>query len=409
MGLLPVELKRSSACIPLVVAGLLAGACGGTGAQPQATSVPEPLPEGAVAFRYDRHLYFDGAVCDSLSARLVFDTGATGLYVDSLWFAQSGFTPSQPARGCVGGAGTGISQVRILFDKIRFGIDTLQWQSEMTPVLALKEVLGRHADGIFGQQYMAHDCVEFNLGRGYLRAVSPDTLASAGFTRIGAEKRSDRIYIPAQVRFDSLHTVAGLFLLDMGSPGTVSVTTPAARRAGFDSFPGKKVPYNTVSGGIGGGSDHIYCRAGAVSFGDRTFADVPVEVSRNEAGFLSRDDIAGLIGNGLLERFDFVIDFAAPALWVRPAAGCEAPFPFVSSGFSAIDRTDICEGWPVTGLYEGYAPAGLRPGDVVVEWDGMPVGGLRIDSALNVPGVHRAGILRNGERMEYRLETKEIL
>ena len=81
----------------------------------------------------------------------------------------------------------------------------------------------------------------------------------------------------------------------------------------------------------------------------------------------------------------------------------------MTPGFSLIDRTDICEGWPVTGLYEGCAPEGLRPGDVVVEWDGEPVGGMRIDSAVTAPGRHRMAALRGGVRTEYTFETKEIL
>lgn len=403
-------MKRSLSFVSVALTVLALFSCGGRGTQSPAVPVPEPLPAGAVAFHYNgRHLYFDATVCDSLSARLVFDTGATGLYIDSLWLAQSGFTPVGSTRARIGGAGNATSSVRVLFDTIPFGIDTLRWQSQMTPVLALKEVLGRGADGIFGQQYLARACVEFNLKRGYLRAVMPDTLAAAGFTRIAAEKQNDRIYIPARVQLDSLCTVEGKFLLDMGSPGTVSITTPAARRAGFDGFTRKKAAYGTVSGGIGGGADHTYCRAGSVTLGERTFADVPVEVSRNQAGFLAREDIAGLIGNKLLERFDFIVDFADPAVWLRPAEGAEAPFPFVTSGFSVIDRTDISEGWPVTGLYDGFTPGGLRPGDVVVAWDGVPVGNLRIDSAAYAPGCHRIGVLRDGVRTEYTFETKEIL
>ena len=403
-------MKLSLSFVSAALAGMLLASCNGRAPQQTDVPAPEPLPEDAVAFHYNgRHLYFDATLCDSLPARLVFDTGATGLYVDSLWLAQSGFVPAGDTRARIGGAGNATSSVRVLFGKIPFGVDTLRWQSQMTPVLALKEVLGRRADGIFGQQYLAQACVEFNLKRGYLRAVLPDTLVAAGFTRIPAEKQSDRLYIPVRVQLDSAHTVEGKFLLDMGSPGTVSITTPAARRAGFDGCAGKKVAYGTVSGGIGGSANHLYCRAGSVTLGERTFAEVPVEVSRNMSGFLAREDIAGLIGNRLLERFDFVIDFAAPALWLRPAVGCEAPFPFVVSGFSVIDRTDICEGWPVTGLYGEYAPAGLQPGDVVATWDGVPVGNLCIDSAAYVPGRHRMEVLRNGTRTEHIFETKEIL
>lgn len=160
----------------------------------------------------------------------------------------------------IGGTGVSVASTRILLEKFAFAIDTLRRESEMTPVLALKEVLGRQSDGIFGQRFLAQSCVEFNLRRGYMRAVSPDTLAAAGFACVAVEKRDDRIYLPACVRFDA-----------------------------------------------------------------------------------------------------------------------------------------------------GHAPEGLRPGDVVVEWDGEPVGGMRIDSAVTAPGRHRMAALRGGVRTEYTFETKEIL
>lgn len=105
----------------------------------------------------------------------------------------------------IGGTGVSVASMRILLEKLAFAIDTLRRESEMTPVLALKEVLGRQSDGIFGQRFLAQSCVEFNLRRGYMRAVSPDTLAAAGFACVAVEKRDDRIYLPACVRFDAGH------------------------------------------------------------------------------------------------------------------------------------------------------------------------------------------------------------
>ncbi len=247
-------MKRS---LSYALACLLLAACGGAGVQHSAAPPdPELLPEGAVAFRYHRgHLYFDATVCDSIPARLVFDTGATGLYVDSLWLARSGVAPGRAARGVIGGTGVLVASMRILLEKLAFAIDTLRRESEMTPVLALKEVLGRQSDGILGQRFLAQSCVEFNLRRGYMRAVSPDTSP-----------------LPA---------------------------SPAWR-------------------------------------------------------------------------------------W--------------KNAMTAFTFPPACGSMP-----------GMRPGDVVVEWDGEPVGGMRIDSAVTAPGRHRMAALRGGVRTEYTFETKEIL
>ncbi|WP_295939644.1 aspartyl protease family protein [uncultured Alistipes sp.] len=384
--------------------------CGSGSVLKEGGPAPEPIPAGAVAFHYNGHLYFDATVCDTIPASLLFDTGATGLYVDSLWLTRSGITSSRTMRARIGGAGADRSTVRVLLDTLDFRIDEINWNSGLTPVLQLKEILGRRVDGIFGQWYLAKNCVEFNLRRGYMRRVSADTLAAAGFVRHPVEKNEDRIYVPARVQFGAECVIEGKFVLDMGSSSAITITSPAARKAGFDTFAGKKVAYSTVAGGIGGKSEALYCRAESVAFGGHRLAGIPVGVSQNRSGFLAKEHVAGLIGNELLERFDFVIDFAEPALWLRPVADFGEPFPFVTSGFTVIDRTDIGEGWPVTGLFEeAYAPAGLQPGDVVVSWDGEPVTKLDRDSIVDARGSHRIVALRDGTKTEYEFETKEIL
>ena len=104
---------------------------------------------------YDRHLYFDALVCDTIPARLVFDTGATGLYLDSLWLANSGYKPRQMVSGVMrGGAGTDITHMRIILESLPLRIDSMRLQSgEVVPEIDLKGLLGRRADGIFGQQF----------------------------------------------------------------------------------------------------------------------------------------------------------------------------------------------------------------------------------------------------------------
>lgn len=387
-----------------LLGGLLLASCG-SGSGP-AEPAPEPIPADAVTFDYDTHLYFDMIVGDSIPARLVFDTGAVGLYLDPLWRERSGFEPQRLTRSLLpAGAGTQNTVVTVVLDSLTFGTDTLRWESTMTPLIDLKSILGRRIDGIFGLKYFDGRCIEFNLRRGYLRAAAPDTLAAAGFVRHAVERRGSRLLVPARVRFDADRIVEGKFLVDMGCGDGVVVNTPAAREAGFDGYTGKTVGYATISGGVGGQAASRLCRADSVGFGGRSFAAVPVSVALNETGYLARTDVAGLIGNRLLERFDFVIDFAEPALWLRPLPEADEPFPYESCGFSVIDRTDICPGWLVTGLFDGYAPEGLRPGDIVVSWDGTD----DPDGVCHTPGEHRIEVLRDSVRTGFDVRTGALL
>ncbi len=402
-------MKRALLHAVLLLTCMLSAGCVGRSASDNAEA--EPLPAGAVPFGYNRgHIYFDARLCDSLPARLIFDSGAVGLHVDSLWLVRSGLQLRRLGRAHLRGAGERGQEVSLVLDTLSFGVDTLRLESCMTPVFDLKSLLGRQADGIFGVDYLsrfAESCVLFDLRQGYLQAVNPDTLAEAGFRRIPAVKQGDNLLVEASVQFDDKRVVTGRFLLDTGCGTTLIVNAPAARKADFAGYAGRKVRYTTDAGGVGGDSKSEMCRVAAVEFGGRTFASVPVSVSCDVSGYLAREDVAGVIGNPLLERFVFAIDFAAPALWLHPVETCDERFSCETAGFTAIDRTDICDGWVVTGLFDGIAPAGLRTGDTVVGWDGMPL----VDGWMQKPGHHRIEVVRDVENMnyEYEIEIKEIL
>ena len=170
------------------------------------------------------------------------------------------------------------------------------------------------------------------------------------------------------------------------------------------------VLYRTISGGVGGSAASLCLRADSVWFCGSEFAGVPVDVSLNRTGALSRTDMAGIVGNGLLERFSFAIDFGAPDLWVRPRAEAGKPFDFVTPGFSAIDRTDIMDGWLVTGLFDGHAPQGMQPGDIIVSCDGVRmVDSAAADTLWKALGRHELGIVRGGVSSVCTAHTKEIL
>lgn len=396
------------AALLLTAATLAACGC----ASVPAASEPEPLPDGAIPFDYDRgHLYFDARIADSLPARLIFDTGATLLSLDSLWLARTGgaFDGLKSGRGVLRGAGECSELVRLLLDSLSLEVDTLRWRSAQTVVHDLRRIVGRRIDGIFGEYYLDGLCVAFDYRRGFMRAVSTDTLAAAGYVRIAARKESSRIYFPMRVVFDAGHVVEGEFMLDTGCGKTAVVSTPAADRAALDGYAGRKVHVRESAGGVGGRSESYCSRAAEVTLGGHTLRDVPVWVSGNRSGVLAGETGCGIVGNALLERFDFAVDFRSgeAALWVRPVASFGERFDGRSLGFRMVDRTDTCDGWPVTGFVTGFAPEGLAEGDVVFEWDGRPIASLP-DSAIFRTGQHRFRARRGGQATEYETKYEEI-
>ena len=97
-------MKKSIILIAIVSIIALTCACSNTKAKSDAgeelrTSQVEEqkqtrtLPDGAIAFDYVNHLYFDVIVQDSIPARMIFDTGNTNILLDTEFYKQY-FAPS---------------------------------------------------------------------------------------------------------------------------------------------------------------------------------------------------------------------------------------------------------------------------------------------------------------------------
>lgn len=130
---------------------MLAVSCGGVN-----RVADERLPEGAVPFSYDGHLLFKAVVGDSIPAQLIFDTGATGLYLDSLWLAKSGYAPGRTFSALMpGGGGREMSRVKVIRDSMSLQVDTIVWRTGgVVPVIDLKGILGRDATAYSDRDFL---------------------------------------------------------------------------------------------------------------------------------------------------------------------------------------------------------------------------------------------------------------
>ena len=79
-------MRRTATILVLLIATALSISCSGAKGKEAKEELPQtleqevalrPLPDGAVAFDYAGHLYFDVVLRDSIPARMIFDTGNT--------------------------------------------------------------------------------------------------------------------------------------------------------------------------------------------------------------------------------------------------------------------------------------------------------------------------------------------
>lgn len=276
----------------------------------------------------------------------------------------------------MGGAGNGGPQLTEIFiDPVKIHCGALEYQNRITPIIALRDILGRHTDGLLGNTHLLRSPLEINFSEGYmlpLKAPVP-TERLADYVKLEARFENNRIDIRARLQIDDKNTLDGWFRMDLGCGSTVILTNEAASTLNLGELP--KACFRTQAGGIGGASEEVIIRAAQFRMAD-TLENLVMKYSLNEKGALSSDKpYLGLIGNEIWSLYDIILDPANASVWVKRNADKGTYMQSSVTHMAAFDRTDICDGWVVNGLYrDGIAEkAGIEIGDIIIAINGRPV------------------------------------
>lgn len=321
---------------------------------------------------YWGHLYLESQVNGHV-ARLAFDTGSPYTCIDSTYLADSGLQYNRIGNATVGGTGNGQEKVRVIMAELTYTAGGKEYKSHLSPILQLKPILGDQADGILGIDRMGGKVIAIDyVGE---RMGFWDRLGdTVGYTSFPIRYEDNRIYVPLTVVVRDGITITGRALMDLGSGGSVDLTSVVAQAYNLKDIT-PQLPLFFAVGGVGGEASECDFRAKSVSVGGYTLEEVVMSYSHNSGGFLSKDDIIGIVGNEFWERFDLIIDLAGKRLYMRPNANYGKPFESPVRGFGCTYRSRTLGCWVVNGLYQGShaEKVGLRNGDRIIAVNGRSV------------------------------------
>ena len=164
---------------------------------------------------------------------------------------------------------------------------------------------------------------------------------------------------------------AGKFIVDVGNAFHFTVHGTLVRSCGMMGTLSRR-EVEVAGGGAGGGFVGTLCRLDSLRIGPYAWADPVAALTLHTQGLLGSHDVAGNIGNTVLERFHTTIDYANHVLYLEP--GRSFPERERVSRFGALFAkigTKVYAGNVLTGsaAYE----AGLRWYDEIVAVDGRPL------------------------------------
>ncbi len=244
-----------------------------------------------------------------------------------------------------------------------------------------EELLGMQVHGILGADMFKGLVVKINFETKIITLTKSGSGKALpdGYKMLPITIEKNKPYLETVIRTQNDTLVKVKLLLDTGAMLSLLLNT--------NTHPDLKPPPNAVSGNIGTGlggflTGHLG-RVAALSLGELHCEEVVTNFQDLEEGMdttmmLGRN---GIIGNGVLSRFDIIIDYPMQKLYLQPNKSYKKEFKFDKSGLVIIASDYLLNRYIVHSIIPGSpaAIAGLLPGDEIKRLNWTPVGMLSLE------------------------------
>jgi len=353
---------------------------------------------------------------------LVLDTGSPGMILDTGAAQRLGLETGES--WSVGGAGEGeflLAPVKGRVDVSLPGVRLLDQNAVVGPIDRIVGPFeGRRIDGVLGCYNLFADfAVQVDYQGETIDIIPPDDFVAgtngeeAKFLPV--EIHDGHAFFEATLTPMSGEPIIGHFMLDTGLRGTGILTSPFVAAHGLESRCGPTV-IATTGGGIGGEVRSRVGRVARLEMGDVSLENLYISMYQGKSGVLGSEEIAGILGSAILQRFRAVFDYTRERVVLYPAPFDADRLDMDKSGLflvsgetdrSVLSVIDVIEGSPA-------GEAGLEAGDVLVEIDGVSAGELGLEKVRRTfrrPAgtLVELSVERNGGRHEALLKLRPII
>lgn len=266
-----------------------------------ATSAGQPI---AFALYHNKILF--RAMIEGRAATILLDSGADFSVLDAQFAAASGLKGGKPGRlaATSGSIATRVLPRVNLEVPGRFTASLPMLAADLAPISAL---MGQRIDLILGGDILRQRAVAINFGQRQFRLL-PSGFAPIGFSRVPVY--TSRFASLAAVRIGSEKLMVQV---DFGSGGDLRIAPEAWAKV---KPPGTRVTDAVSNGANGRMMVESRAHLPHLQLGEYDEQQVDIRIAPMPAHLTGRAD--GILGLGVLARYDLVLDIGAGNLWLRP-------------------------------------------------------------------------------------------
>ena len=358
------------------------------------------------------HIIIKISINDAGPFNFLFDSGAGGTLMAKSIVDSLGLLPSAE-RTNTGAAGTHkVGLVR--------GVDISLGDARVNNITIMRDEHemeeldnGELVAGIIGFHILSRFVVEVNYDKKLLLLYNRANFIYNGSGEAVPITLNYNIpTIDAQLFVQPQQPIKGKFLVDTGARSYLLISSPTVIKYNMPDHIGDHYVLRTKVGSSQKKAKIMYGRLLAFEFADQKFDNVPAVLSSAVAGVLSFDDINGIIGNRILQRFNLTFDYQRGMMYLEPSAHYSRKYQINSSGFSIYFK----KGKPFVKDVIDRSPArkaGLKDDDQIISVNGELVDNMAKqhirDSFFEIDATVKLVVLRGSKFKYTEIRLEELI
>lgn len=276
----------------------------------------------------------------------------------------------------------------------------------------LDNSMGISIDGILGMDLFMRYVVKVDYETNTITLVEPDRFKpSSSYESLDIELIQGKPYVNVMTQLDNGELLTNKLLVDCGASLSLMLDMNSDERIVLP----EKYIHGTFGQVLGGDLEAYVGRVNLLAFKSYKFNDV---VTNFQMPFwidtLSNSN--GLMGGGILSRFDVVYDCIHRKMYLRKNEYYNKPFTQDRSGlhiklqgnsFNQFIIADVIPDSPAD-------IAGIQTGDLILKCNGKPIQRLSLNYITNTlqsepETIVRLTLLRNGEEVDVKFKLKNLI